>query len=136
MLKTGKELQTILFIDGHCIMCSALVDFVLKRTPEHFKFTHLDSSFAMAHHPPEKNKTSSVIFYLNGQYFKKSTAVIKVLKQMPLPYRMLAYMIQIIPLMLRDVLYDLVARFRYYLFGKKQLCVIRIEEQKKSRFLP
>jgi predicted DCC family thiol-disulfide oxidoreductase YuxK len=74
-----------------------------------------------------------VVFIENNQIYKKSDAVIKIASNLDGIYKYLKC-IKIIPKFIRDYLYDLIAKNRYKLFGKRESCMIP-DDRFKSRFL-
>jgi predicted DCC family thiol-disulfide oxidoreductase YuxK len=75
----------------------------------------------------------SVLFYDGNRIFTKSDAVFEALKQSKGRKRWLSYF-RIIPKILRDFVYDIVARNRYKWFGKTDSCMLPPENW-KERFL-
>jgi predicted DCC family thiol-disulfide oxidoreductase YuxK len=68
-----------------------------------------------------------------GTVYQRSTAALKVLKDMG-GYWKLFYVFIIIPRPLRDMIYDLVAKYRYRIFGKKESCMVPSADLRK-RFI-
>ncbi len=69
----------------------------------------------------------------NNQLFIKTAAIFKVASQLSMPWR-LAAIFKIIPTTLSDGAYDIVARNRYQLFGKKSHCILPTPDH-ASRYL-
>jgi len=67
----------------------------------------------------------------NGKVYVKADAAIQILKQLGGVYRLLGKIISVFPLSLSNLLYDLVAKNRYSIFGKKESCRIPSEEESK-----
>ena len=65
----------------------------------------------------------SIIFYLNGNIYIKSDAVIRISKSLGFPYNMMS-IFKIFPRSMRDIFYDFVARNRYKFFAKANKCLI------------
>ena len=117
----------VLLYDGVCALCNRLVSFVIRRDPGGvFRYVSLQSSLgkqylAMAGLP--KNELDTFLYVENGSFFTKSTAALKVLKQLsglwPLFFPLIA-----VPKAWRDVVYNVLARHRYLWFGKFDECVI------------
>ncbi|MFT4584372.1 MAG: putative DCC family thiol-disulfide oxidoreductase YuxK [Gammaproteobacteria bacterium] len=60
---------------------------------------------------------------MDDRYYQRSEAFIPVMALMPLPWK-LATIVWIIPVPLRDWLYDRIALNRYRLFGKLDVCLL------------
>ena len=117
----------ILLFDGVCNLCNATVQFVLKRDKNHhFKFASLQSKFGqefLKKHNLNTANFNTFILIEDNSYSIKSAAILKVFKQLGDFWRTL-YAFIIIPKIIRDSLYDVVARNRYSIFGKKKGCMI------------
>ena len=66
-------------------------------------------------------------------YYTKSTAALKIAKHLTYPYRILSYFI-ILPRIIRDIIYSIIAKNRYKFFGKRETCRIPTQEE-RERFL-
>lgn len=75
----------------------------------------------------------SIILIKNDQVFIKSAAVLEIIKDLPIGWRVFRIGI-ILPKFIRDYLYDLIAKHRYRIFGKKDECPIPSEDV-QDRFL-
>ncbi|CBI32095.3 hypothetical protein VitviT2T_000800 [Vitis vinifera] len=69
-----------------------------------------------------------------GLYHQASTAALRVLSYLPLPYSALSTLL-IIPTPLRDAIYDYVAKRRYDWFGKEEDCLVLKEKEMLERFI-
>ena len=68
-------------------------------------------------------KIDSILLIEKNTLFTKSTAVLKIAKQLSGLYK-LGYAFIIIPPFIRDTIYDFIAKNRYKWFGKKESCMI------------
>jgi predicted DCC family thiol-disulfide oxidoreductase YuxK len=64
----------------------------------------------------------------------RSEALIFVLRQLGGPPLLSAFLLQPLPRFLRDASYNTVARYRYRLFGRSEICTMP-KDQDRSRFL-
>ncbi|KAF7124860.1 hypothetical protein RHSIM_Rhsim12G0050200 [Rhododendron simsii] len=69
-----------------------------------------------------------------GSYHQGSTAALKVLSYLPLPYSALSTLL-IVPTPLRDAAYDYIAKRRYDWFGKEDDCLVLKEKELLERFI-
>jgi predicted DCC family thiol-disulfide oxidoreductase YuxK len=107
----------ILVYDGPCTLCNRTVQWVFdKDASERILFTSLQSNWAQANVPPALRTIDSVLFFDGTQWHVKSDAVLYLLRELPRPWRSF-FELRIIPRALRNVGYDLLAKFRYRLFG-------------------
>lgn len=130
---TTKE--TIVYFDGLCGICNGFVDFVLRINKDSsLKFAPLQGQTAALHLPIEATKDlKTIVFQKNGTTYSKSRAVIEILAASGGLWS-LAPILRIVPAFVRDALYDLVAKNRYRLAGKKEECRIPTP-QERARFL-
>jgi predicted DCC family thiol-disulfide oxidoreductase YuxK len=129
--------QCLLFFDGVCGLCSQSVDFVLARDSRQvFQFAPLQGETARQLLPSEfVNDLNSMVLLVQGRPFRKSSAVVRVLWQLGLCWRLLGTLLWLVPLPLRDIAYGFVARNRYRLFGKHDTCRMPTPAE-RARFLP
>ncbi|KEZ48409.1 thiol-disulfide oxidoreductase DCC family protein [Metabacillus indicus] len=127
----------ILLFDGVCNFCDGTVQFVLKHDKkEVFSFASLQSeagqSLLRKHGLPLEDYDSFV--YLDeGKVHTKSTAALRVLKELGGIYRAL-YLLIAVPKPIRDAVYMMIAKNRYKWFGKKDACTLPSKDVRK-RFL-
>ena len=127
----------IIFFDGVCNLCNASVNFILKNDKKkRFVFASLQSDVAkdiLLQFSKKKLTLDTFIYVENGVLFEKSTAALKIAKQLRTPWPIF-YVFMIIPKFFRDYIYTFIAKNRYNWFGKKASCMVPTPEL-KSRFL-
>ena len=134
-MNSTLETPVILF-DGVCNLCNSSVQFIIKRDKKAvFKFAALQSEkareiLASLHTTPEE--VHSAVLIDEGKMFLKSTGVIRILSRLPNWGWFKIFML--VPKFLRDFIYEIVAKYRYKIFGKKDSCMIPTPEL-KARFL-
>ena len=130
-----KEKPIILF-DGVCNLCNGAVQFIIKHDQNgYFQFASLQSSFAdeLTEKHPELKSIDSILLVQNGMIKTESTAALQIAKNLDGWPRLLSIFI-LIPPPIRNYVYKLIARNRYLLFGKNDLCMIPTKEI-RERFL-
>jgi len=129
--------KKIILFDGVCNFCNFWVNFVMARDKRDlFRFAPLQSNVAkekLTKYKSEHTKLESVILISDDKVYMKSTAALLISKDLSGPVKVLFPLI-VIPKFLRDFIYDLIAKNRYKIFGKKDSCRIPKEEE-KSKFL-
>ncbi len=129
--------KSILLFDGVCNLCSGLVQFVLSNEKDsNINFAALQSKIGkqlLKDFKVKKKGLENIVFIENGKVYEKSSAVLKIVKHLKMPWN-LASTFTIVPQFLSDGIYDLVAKNRYRMFGKKDECWIP-EAKWKSRFI-
>jgi len=133
----------IILYDGVCGLCNRLVQFVLRRDPGGiFRFASLQSSFAariLSRHGVNALDLDTVYVVVNydlpGEHLlARSDAIISILKQLGGIWKVLGILFQLLPRVVRDAAYRLVARNRYRIFGRFESCMIPAPEN-RARFL-
>ena len=125
----------VIFFDGVCGLCNGFVDFIMKIDKEKkFHFSPLQSEYAQKNLPPEYTRDlKSVVYKVDDHYYNKSEAVIKVLTEIGGIWQ-LATIGEFLPLPVLNWSYDMVAKNRYKLFGKKETCRLPTPDE-RSRFV-
>jgi len=129
--------QHIVFFDGVCNLCNNTVDFLIKHnTSATLQFSSLQSEFAaqfLPQHQIDLSELSTIYFYSNGQLHKKSKAAMGIAQHLNAPYSYLHFF-SFLPEGFANFFYDLIAKNRYRLFGKKATCRIPTQAE-LSRFI-
>jgi predicted DCC family thiol-disulfide oxidoreductase YuxK len=132
----------LLLYDGVCGLCNSLVRFVLARDRHAvFAFAALQSDLARAHLAPygATPDTLSTLYVIadyqhqTPRLLAKGRAVILILGALGWPWRSAA-MLAPLPTRLLDSGYDLVARYRYRVFGRHDHCPLPQPEH-RDRFV-
>jgi predicted DCC family thiol-disulfide oxidoreductase YuxK len=131
----GVNEPVVILFDGVCNLCNGVVQFVIARDPQaRFKFASQQSEVGCEimrqYNLPEM---TSVVLIRDGQALLKSDAVLEIARLLPAPWSW-AVAFKIVPRALRDFVYDLVARSRYSIFGKREVCWLPTPEL-RTRFL-
>jgi len=127
--------ESIVFFDGVCNFCNSTINWLMARnTKGNLMFSSLQGNTAKRLLTDAMVKDlSSIVYYRNGKCFVKSTAVLLIMRDMAW-YGVLCLPFLIVPTLVRDTIYDWVARNRYRWFGKRDACRIPSPEE-RSRFL-
>jgi predicted DCC family thiol-disulfide oxidoreductase YuxK len=129
--------QLILF-DGVCNLCNASVQYVIKHDKKDvFMFAPLQGvtgQFIIKKHQINTAKIDSIILYSsqNGVSYK-SSAALKIASKLGFPRNLLGVFL-IVPIFVRNWIYNYIAKNRYKWFGKQNECMIPTEKL-KSKFL-
>lgn len=128
-------MDNVIYFDGVCGLCNGFVDFIMKIDHKaRFKFSPLQSEYAKAHLPPEYTANlDSVVVQLDGKMLRKSRAVIAIMKKLGGPWA-LAGAFGVLPEGILNRGYDLVAEYRYKIFGKKESCRLPTPDE-RARFV-
>jgi len=129
--------KPVILFDGVCNFCNGAVNFVLKQDKKGiFNFAALQSAAGqklLQQYNLAMKDFDSFVLIENGKVYKKSTASLRVMNQLPWYWKE-AQILRIVPRFLRDAIYDFIAKNRYKWFGKKEQCMIPTPEM-RNRFL-
>lgn len=132
----GLPAQLVLF-DGVCNLCNASVQFVIRHDPEgRFRYAALQSAAGqevLRQHGLGGEAFDSFIYLRHGVLYLRSTAALYLLRDLGGAWALL-YAFIIVPRPLRDTVYDLVAKYRYRWFGRRESCMVPTQEL-RGRFL-
>jgi predicted DCC family thiol-disulfide oxidoreductase YuxK len=127
----------IILFDGICNFCNRSINIILEQDQDaHFQFVASQSQAGiniLQQYKLDQKASASVILIDNEKVYTKTDAVIQIathLKGWPRLFRLIKF----IPKSLRDFAYDLIAKNRYALFGKRDTCRIP-DESTRHRFL-
>ncbi len=123
--------------DAHCILCSRSVGYILKyeKTPNTRFIAILSSqgqALAQAHDIDPENP-DSFLFISGDRAYQSSDAVLELLRRIGGPARFLLIG-RIVPKAIRDFLYRRIAKNRYRLFGRTDICYVPSAET-RHRFI-
>ncbi|MCH8034234.1 MAG: thiol-disulfide oxidoreductase DCC family protein [Bacteroidetes bacterium] len=127
----------IILFDGVCNFCNFWVNFIMNRDKNDiYKFAAMQSESGQKLLQEYKLNVSdfdSFVLIVNDKHFTKSTAALKISKNLRSVVKLL-YPLIILPGPIRDFFYDLIAKNRYKFFGKRDFCRIPTEEE-RDKFL-
>ena len=116
--------KMIILFDGVCNMCVWSIQFIVsKDVNDVFRFASLQSAEGERLLSKYSLKTNSIILIKNGVVKTRSTAVLVILYHLNTFWKFLL-VCYIIPYPIRDFLYNIVAKTRYFLFGKRDKCMV------------
>jgi predicted DCC family thiol-disulfide oxidoreductase YuxK len=109
----------IVFFDGTCLLCNRFANLLLKRVQDgSLRVATLQGATAAALFKVDtKVPVNSIVFWENGRVLSRSDAVLEIAPRLGGVFR-LAPAFRIVPRVVRDVVYDLVARYRFRWFGQ------------------
>jgi len=129
----AQEKRLVLF-DGVCNFCNWAVLFIVDRDPkERFLFASLQSDVGqqtLREHKCDPN-LESVLLVENDKPYTRSTAALRIARQLRWPWPILFYLFILIPRFVRDAAYRYFAAHRYQWFGKADQCRIPTPELRR-----
>lgn len=133
-----EQNKKIILFDGVCNLCNGFIQFVIKRDrSDVFRYASLQSELGqelLSERHIDTTKIDSVVLIEPGvAYYIKSDAALQIGSHLK-GYSGLSRVLYLIPSSVRNIVYDLIARYRYAWFGKKDACMIPTPEL-KAKFL-
>lgn len=117
----------ILVFDAQCLLCNGWVQFLLRHDRKGtFKFAAIQGAAGQRLLSQEGLKVHGLqtLLLVDGQRtWQHTAAIFKVLHALGWPWR-LAWLAWLVPSFIRDPLYRLVARNRYRVFGRTEVCIL------------
>jgi len=129
-------MSSIVLFDGVCNFCNGAVNFIIRHDPDgKFKFAALQSTVGeeMKIEFGIGNDVDSIVLIEERRAFTHSDAALRILRGLGGVWA-IGYAFIIVPKVIRDWSYKLFARYRYSLFGKKEVCMVPTPDV-RARFL-
>lgn len=143
-------MERVVLFDGVCNFCNGAVNFIIRHDREKkFRFAPLQSEYGeqmrakfnigddvdsiiLVEREASPDPTAPMKFEVSTA-FLHSTAGLKIANALGFPWS-LGFVFIIVPTPIRDWFYKLFAKYRYRLFGKKDVCMMPTPEI-RERFL-
>jgi predicted DCC family thiol-disulfide oxidoreductase YuxK len=129
--------RPIIVFDGHCALCTGWARFVLKHDrTEKFRLLPAQSELGRAlyvHYGLDPEEYETNILIADGRAWFKSEGSIRMAEALGFPWSA-ARIFRVLPIRLRDGLYQCIARNRLRLFGRRKVCYVG-EPGQEGRFL-
>jgi predicted DCC family thiol-disulfide oxidoreductase YuxK len=130
--------RPIIIFDGKCVLCSWFARFILRsdRTGR-FRLLAAQSQLGTAlyhHFGLDPIGYETYVLLEDGKAFLRSEASLRIFAGLGAPWPALAALGRIVPLRLRDGVYNFVARHRLQWFGSRQSCYLP-EPSQADRFV-
>jgi predicted DCC family thiol-disulfide oxidoreductase YuxK len=130
--------QNLVLYDSLCALCNASVRWTLRRDRRRvFAFAALDSGIAkavLARHPGVREIDSVIVVRdfntARETLLTRSDGVLTIARTVGQPWRLLARLASAIPRHWRDAGYDVVARHRTALVGRREACALAAAEKR------
>ena len=130
-------MAAIVLFDGVCNFCNGSVNFMIGHdTAGYFKFAPLQSETGRAllgKFGIDTTETDSIILVEDDKAYTHSTAALRIARKLDGLWGWF-YIFRFVPRPIRDLFYRLFAKYRYRLFGKKDVCMMPTPEL-RERFL-
>lgn len=135
--QSSRSSHSIVLFDGVCNLCNGAVKFIIKRDSRGlFRFAPIQSELGeqlLTPYSPVFSGNDSFALVENGQLFSQTDAALRIASQLDGLWYLFG-IFRIVPSPLRNMLYRLLGRNRYRLFGKSESCMIPSADL-QNRFL-
>lgn len=140
----AENLETIVFFDGYCGLCSEVVDLLIVRDKKRkLRYSPLQGETAKAMLDEREREDLDTLIVVRrpvgassaAEKLTRSDAVLASLQDIGGSYGVLGRAGKIVPRFIRDAIYKLVAKNRYRIFGKRETCRLPSPEE-RALFLP
>ena len=120
------EPAPVIVFDGVCLLCSRWVDFILRHdTTGHFQLAAMQGIHGrrlLLEHGLSPDDPLSFLLVQDGHGYTDTDAIIRVLRGLGRGWKTAGGLLRLIPRFLRDPAYRWIARHRYRLFGRREMC--------------
>jgi predicted DCC family thiol-disulfide oxidoreductase YuxK len=130
--------RPVIVFDGQCVLCSAFAQFILRKDHRaRFRLLAAQSELGDAlyrHFGLDPLHYETYVLLQDGKAYFRSEASLRILDGLDLPWSLLAASARLVPLALRDAVYNVIARNRLRWFGTRAQCYLP-EPSQADRFL-
>ena len=142
-MRAADRSGPIVLYDGVCALCNAVIRFVLARDRGRvFRFASLQGELGravLARHARSPDDLATVVVVTGAgqpdeRLLERSEAVLFILARLNAAWPLAARLARAVPRAVRDWTYDRIARRRYEVFGRYDVCPLPAPEH-RSRFL-
>lgn len=117
----------IIVFDAECLLCNRWVRFLLRHDRRgNIRFASIqgENGRRLLEQAGLKPEGLDTLLLIQGdRSWQYSAAILQVLHQLGWPWR-LAWVAWLVPSVLRDSAYRLIARNRYWIFGRAKTCIL------------
>ena len=124
---TNIDNRTIIFYDGVCNLCNGLVQFILRKDSRRkFRLLALQSKAGkdlLEHYSISGDTLRTVIVLVEDRIYIRSKAIFKIFNELG-GFWNLFLIFSVLPVRFNDLIYNLIAKHRYRIFGKRKISKI------------
>ncbi len=133
----NNSVTNIVLFDGVCNLCNRTVQFIIRNDPKaKFRFASVQSEsgqLLLRQLGLPLDRFDSLVYITDNKFYLKSTAVLTILSKLGGGWQFF-HIFKIIPVFLRDMVYNFIAKWRYKWFGQRENCMVPAHEY-SDRFL-
>ena len=125
---TFDDRQPLIVFDGVCVLCNHFAQFVAARdTAQLFRFTHAQSPLGQGlfrHYGLDPINFETNLLILDGRAYGRLQAFSQITRRLGAPWSLVGHAARVLPAFIGDPAYDTLARNRYRLFGRHEVCAL------------
>lgn len=133
----GISTNSIIVFDGHCVLCSGVFRFVIKHDKrEQFLFLIAQTEAGEALYAATGRKSEDFdtnLVFIDGRMYERLDALAAVMRELGGIWAPLSW-VRVLPEFLKNFIYFRIARNRYWLFGRTEMCMVP-SAQLRARFI-
>ena len=117
------DYNNIIFFDTECVFCSSFIR-LLYRLDKKGTFYFSGLTGIEINNYNVDNDFKSILYMRNGIFFKKSSALLEIVKDISAFGKMVSWLVSILPCSFLDLFYDFVSKRRHLIFSNSNYCSV------------
>lgn len=127
--------MVVVLFDGVCNFCNSSVNFIINHDKKnYFRYAAIQlepGQALMKKFNLDPVNLSSFVLVEGEKYYTKTTAVLRVAKNLGFPWN-LSYIFIVVPPFIRNISYNIIAKYRYKWFGKREACRVPTPKEREK----
>lgn len=127
--------MVVVLFDGVCNFCNSSVNFIINHDKKnYFRYAAIQlepGQALMKKFNLDPVNLSSFVLVEGEKYYTKTTAVLRVAKNLGFPWN-LSYIFIVVPPFIRNISYNIIAKYRYKWFGKREACRVPTHKEREK----
>jgi predicted DCC family thiol-disulfide oxidoreductase YuxK len=133
------DTHEVLFYDGGCGLCHRVVKFILSRDHAgYFHFAPMDGTYYIERFNDADRKElleKVVLLFPDGKMLLGTDAILHIFGKLDAPWPTLAPLLRLVPVFIRDAMYDTVSHLRKKLFAPPPMVCPTMDPEEEKRFI-
>lgn len=118
-----EKRDIIIFFDGVCHLCEKFICFLINTDQQKiYKYSPLQGKTARIYLDPKLiSNLNTVVVKINDQTLTKSSAIFFIFSKLGGVWYLIS-LLRFMPVKVTDYIYQVVSKYRFYIFGKNEIC--------------